>query len=126
MKNKPFWKEAPLFRLAVCLMVGIVIGDYLFGGRLLLPIFVGVVVIALLLRKHEQLQSIAIAVCFVLLGWLLMQRQKASLMVSWPEGEVRYEAVVVSEPIEKPKTMAVDVLLTKSGRKHLLASLNVT
>ena len=117
MKNKPFWKEAPLFRLAVCLMVGIVIGDYLFGGWLLLPIFVGVVVIALLLRKHEQLQSIAIAVCFVLLGWLLMQRQKASLMVSWPEGEVRYEAVVVSEPIEKPKTMAVDVLLTKSGRK---------
>ena len=117
MKNKPFWKEAPLFRLAVCLMVGIVIGDYLFGGRLLLPIFVGVVVIALLLRKHEQLQSIAIAVCFVLLGWLLMQRQKASLMVSWPEGEVSYEAVVVSEPIEKPKTMAVDVLLTKSGRK---------
>ena len=117
MKNKPFWKEAPLFRLAVCLMVGIVIGDYLFGGWLLLPIFVGVVVIALLLRKHEQLQSIAIAVCFVLLGWLLMQRQKASLMVSWPEGEVRYEALVVSEPIEKPKTMAVDVLLTKSGRK---------
>ena len=117
MKNKPFWKEAPLFRLAVCLMVGIVIGDYLFGGWLLLPVFVGVVVIALLLRKHEQLQSIAIAVCFVLLGWLLMQRQKASLMVSWPEGEVRYDAVVVSEPIEKPKTMAVDMLLTKSGRK---------
>lgn len=117
MKNKPFWNEAPLLRLAVCLMAGIVIGDYVAVGWLLLPLFVGAVILALLLSKHEYLQSIAIAGCFVVLGWLLMQRQKASLMVTWPEGEVGYEAVVVSEPIEKPKTMAVDVLLAGSGRK---------
>ena len=117
MKSKLFWKEAPLLRLAVCLMAGIVIGDYVSVGWLLLLIFVGVVALALLLWKHEHLQSIAIAVCFVVLGWLLMERQKASLMASWPEGEVSYEVVVISEPIEKPKTMAVDVLLAASGRK---------
>ena len=117
MKSKPFWNEAPLLRLAICLMVGIVIGDYVAVGWLLLPIFVGVVVLALLLSKQEHLQSIAIAACFVVLGWLLMERQKASLVVTWPEGEVSYEAVVVSEPVEKPKTMAVDVLLAESGRK---------
>ena len=117
MKSKPFWNEAPLLRLAVCLMAGIVIGDYVSLGWLLLLIFVGVVALALLLWKHEHLQSIAIAVCFVILGWLLMEQQKASLMVSWPEGEVSYEVVVISEPIEKPKTMAVDVLLVTSGRK---------
>ena len=117
MKSKPFWNEAPLLRLAVCLMAGIVIGDYVAVGWLLLPIFVGIVVIALLLWKHEHLQSIAIAACFVVLGWLLMERQKASLVVVWPEGEVSYEAVVISEPIEKPKTMAVDMLLAESGRK---------
>ena len=117
MKNKLFWNEAPLLRLAICMMVGIFIGDYVAIGWLLLPIFVGVVILALLLSKHEHLQSVAIAVCFIVLGWLLMQRQKASLEVVWPNGEVAYEAVVISEPVEKPKTMAVDVLLAASGRK---------
>ena len=117
MENKVFWKEAPLIRLAVCLMVGIVVGDHVAVGWLLLPIFMAMVVVALLLWKHEHWQSIAIALCFVVLGWLLMERQKASLMVDWPEDEVSYEVVVISEPVEKPKTMAVDVLLTESGRK---------
>ena len=117
MENKVFWKEAPLVRLAVCLMAGIIVGDTFVVGQWLLVVLVAMVVVALLLRKHEHGQSIAIAVCFVVLGWLLMERQKASLVVDWPEGEVCYEAVVTSEPVEKPKTMAVDVLLAKSGRK---------
>lgn len=115
MENKVFWKEAPLVRLAVCLMAGIVVGDTFVVGRWLLVVLVTMVVV--LLRKYEHGQSIAIAGCFVVLGWLLMERQKASLVVDWPEGEVCYEAVVTSEPVEKPKTMAVDVLLAKSGRK---------
>ena len=117
MENKVFWKEAPLVRLAVCLMAGIIVGDIFVVGRWLLVVLVVMVVVALLLRKYEHGQSVAIAVCFVVLGWLLMERQKASLVVDWPEGEVCYEAVVISEPVEKPKTMAVDVLLAKSGRK---------
>ena len=117
MKNRPLWKETPLLRLAVCLMVGIVVGNYVSVGWWLLLIIIGLVGLALLLWKHEHLQSIAIAASFVVLGWLLMQRQKASLQVTWPEGEVSYEAVAVSEPVEKPKTMAVDVLLVESGRK---------
>lgn len=117
MRNKPFWKEAPLLRLAVCLMSGIVIGDHFVVGWPLLLICVIMVVTALLLWKHEHLQSIAISVCFVVLGWLLMAHQKTSLQVVWPEGEVSYEAVVLSEPVEKPKTIAVDVLLVESGHK---------
>ena len=117
MKSKPFWNEAPLLRLVICLIAGIIIGDHIVVGWLLLPMFLGVVALALLLWKHEHLQSMAIALSFVILGWLLMERQKASLVVTWPEGEVSYEAVVVSEPVEKPKTMAVDVLLAESGRK---------
>ena len=117
MKSKPFWNEAPLFRLAVCLMVGIVVGDSVAVGWLLLPIFVALVAVALLLWKYEHWQSVAIALCFVVLGWLLMERQKALLVVVWPEGEVCYDAVVVSEPVEKPKTMAVDIMLTGSGRR---------
>ena len=75
MKNKLFWNEAPLLRLTVCLMAGIVIGDYVLVGWTLLLIFIAIVLAALLLGKHEYLQSMAIAVCFLLMGWLLMQRQ---------------------------------------------------
>lgn len=116
MKNKLFG-EAPLLRLAVCLMAGIVIGNNVEAGHWLLPVLAGVVVLALLLWKKALLQSVAIAVCFVLLGWLLTARQKESLRVQWPEEEVKYEAVVLSEPQEKPKTMAVDIMLVKSGQK---------
>lgn len=116
MKNKLFG-EVPLLRLAVCLMAGIVIGNNVEAGHWLLPVLAGAVVLALLLWKKALLQSVAIAVCFVLLGWLLTARQKESLRVQWPEEEVKYEAVVLSEPQEKPKTMAVDIMLVKSGQK---------
>ena len=116
MKNKLFG-EAPLLRLAVCLMAGIVIGNNVEAGHWLLPVLAGVVTLALLLWKKALLQSVAIAICFVLLGWLLTARQKESLRVQWPEEEVKYEAVVLSEPQEKPKTMAVDIMLVKSGQK---------
>lgn len=116
MKNKLFG-EAPLLRLAVCLMAGIVVGNEVEAGHRLWPVLAVAVVLSLLLWRKALLQSVAIAVCFVLLGWLLTARQKASLQAQWPEGEVSYEAVVLSEPQEKPKTMAVDIMLVKSSQK---------
>ena len=116
MRSKLFG-EAPLLRLTICLMAGIVIGDIMGGGYWLLLFLAMAVMLALLLWRHALLQSLAIAVCFVLLGWLLVQRQEASLRVQWPEGEVCYEAVVLSEPVEKSKTMAVDIMLIQSRQK---------
>ena len=117
MKNIQI-EEVPLLKVAASLMVGIIVGQYVaVNVVLLLAGLTVLLVLALLLGRYERWQSVAIALCFVCLGWLLMQRQKESLRVTWPEGEVCYEAVVISEPIEKPKTMAVDILLTESGRK---------
>ena len=116
MKNKPFG-EAPLLRLVICLMAGIVVGDSIGTVSWLWPVLIVLVVGTLLLWRYAVLQSLGIAVCFVLLGWLLIQRQEASLRVSWPEEEVIYEAVVLTAPVEKPKTMAVDILLTDSQQK---------
>lgn len=109
--------EAPLLRLAVSLMAGIVIGKHVAAGPWLWAVFVGAVVLSLLLWMKALLQSVAIVMCFLLLGWLLTARQKAFLQVEWPEGEVRYEAVVFSEPVEKTKTMAVDIMLVQNGQK---------
>ena len=116
MKNKPFG-EAPLLRLVICLMAGIVVGDSVGSVSWLWPILIVLLVATLLLWRYAVLQSGGIAVCFVLLGWLLVQRQETKLRVSWPEKEVIYEAVVLTDPVEKPKTMAVDILLTGSRQK---------
>jgi len=109
-------EDAPLVKITVCLMAGIVAGDYWEFPVPMLPLLIGMVVTTLCLWKYEHLQSLAIACCFVVLGALLMQRQKAS-QAGWPEGEVSYEAVVLSDPVEKPKTMAVDIMLTNNQRK---------
>ena len=109
--------KVPLLLPAVCLMAGIIIGEYLTPDIPLLPVLAGLVLGALLLWKYEVLQSVAILLCFFVLGWLLTNRQKANLDIAWPDGEVAYEAVVISELAEKPKTMAVDILLTGTGKK---------
>ena len=109
--------EAPLVRLAVSLMAGIAVCDAIACPFPLLPIFISLVVAALLVWRWPQVQSLAICLCFVALGMLLMQRQEKALRVTWPEREVSYKAVVLSEPVEKTKTVAVDLLLPESGRK---------
>ncbi len=110
-------EDAPLVKIAVCLMVGIVAGDSCGVTVPFLPLLLGMIMVTLLLWKHEHLQSVAIAGCFVVLGALLVQRKNASMQVAWPEGEVVYEAVVLSEPVMKPKTVAVDMMLTGNGQK---------
>ena len=110
-------EKCPLLVPAICMMVGIIIGDYLMAEIPLLPIFIGMVVVSVLLWRFEVLQSVAIVMCFFFLGWLLISWQKEKSKITWPEEEVAYEAVVMSEPVEKPKTMAVDILITGNGQK---------
>ena len=110
-------EKVPLLRLVTFLMAGIVVGEYVPVQVPMLAVFMGMVVVTLLLWRFRLWQSLALCVCFLVLGALLIQRQRAAQGVAWPEGEVCYEAVVLSEPVEKPKTMAVDILLTGNHRK---------
>lgn len=116
MKNNLLVK-APLLRLAVSLMVGIVLGTYVPVGIPLWPLFVGILLVALLLEKYENLQSMTIILAFVMLGWALVKGQWEKVRVDWSDGEVVYEAVVLTDPVEKAKTMMVDILLIESGHK---------
>ena len=110
-------KTAPLLHIAICLMAGIVIGEYSSVPFPLFPVLVVSVVTTLLLGRFPYVQSFAVCVCTLMLGWLVMERQQESLRVEWTHSEVVYEAVVISDPVEKPKTMAMDLLLAGSGRK---------
>ena len=106
-----FSESAPLCRLVISLMAGIVIVEYVHLPFSLFPVFIVAGVSTVLLTKWPYSQSVAIAFCFLLLGGLVMNRQKKASQIVWPNGEVIYEAVVLSDPIEKPKTIAVDILL---------------
>ena len=111
------YDNSPLLRLAVCLMAGIVFADNVHLPVSWAWLFVGAVVLALLLWRSASWQSVAIAACLMLLGSWRTEHHRASLSVQWPVGEVVYEAVVASEPVEKPKTMAVDIVLAQTGHK---------
>ena len=74
MRNR-LLDNAPLLRLAVCMIIGIIIANYIVLPIPMLPVFAGMVVIALLLGTHKYLQSVAILLCFLLMGMFLMQRQ---------------------------------------------------
>ena len=67
--------NAPLLRLAVCMIIGITIANYIELPIPIFPVFAGMVVIALLLGSHRYLQSVAILLCFLLMGMFLIQRQ---------------------------------------------------
>lgn len=74
MRNR-LLESAPLLRVAVCLIIGVVIASYVLLPIPVLPILAVMVMITVLLWKYTNLQSIAILVCFLLVGMFLMQRQ---------------------------------------------------
>ena len=67
-------ETAPLVKIAVGLMVGIVMTRYIVLPFPLFSLLVGVVLLAGSLWRYEHLQSAAIVFCFVVLGAVLMQR----------------------------------------------------
>ena len=89
MRNKLFG-EAPLLRLAVSLMAGIVIGHHVGAGQWLLPVLVGAVVVSLLLWRTALLQSVAIVTCFLLLGWPSLLRHLYILRTQLVRHKLRY------------------------------------
>ena len=74
MRNR-LLDNAPLLRLAVCMIIGIIIAHYVVLPIPMLPVLIGILVIALLLQKYENMQSLAIQFCFLIMGMFLMQRQ---------------------------------------------------
>ena len=92
-------------------MVGIAGGSCFVLPVAPLFLFVGSVLLALVCWRWPVVQSVLIGVCFVTLGLALGQK-KGDLSL---EGN-SYEAVVMSEPAERPKTVGVDLLIPAVGK----------
>ena len=109
---------APLLKLAVCLSGGSVVGRQTeAGGMLWLSLLAVAIVVGLLFWLKPRLQSAVIALCCMLLGVVLSARQRQAVVVDWPAEALTVETVVTAEPVAKPKTVVLDLLLTGSGRR---------
>ena len=117
MTKYPFVGYAPLAPLAVCMALGIALGDqWALPLRWLWLWLALTALLTVLATRRPRVQSALIGLCCVALGAALVTHQRLSLEAAqWPSAPVEVEAMVVSELAEKPRSVAVDVVLAKSG-----------
>ena len=96
----------------ICLVIGILLASMLSEMWVLFTFFCGSVLLAWLLGRWSMAQSLSILSCFFWLGMLVGQSNERPLSDDYP-----VEAVVFSEPSEKPKTIAVELLLPEESRR---------
>lgn len=112
-----FFSLSPLLLPTAALVVGIIIGDHwpwVSGWGI---VFASLLSIAFLLQKPLP-QSISILLCMLALGGFRGAIDRESHdQFTWPNHAVAFEAVVASEVVERPKTMAMDLIICNNGRK---------
>lgn len=102
------FSTTPLLPVAICLMSGIVVGSGWqppFPSLFLLPV---TIIATLVSGRWPVVQSLAIYCCFMVLGMTLIQLRHENETDLWNQ---ELEAVVMSEPMERPKTIGVDLLV---------------
>lgn len=115
--------HAPLLPLAFCFIVGIVIGSsegvwaWLKEWTIMLPLLMLAALATLTTRHFSRLQQGLIACSVVICGILLASRTNRQLTVKWSSDECVWQAVVVSEPLVKKRSMAFDVLTLDGQQK---------
>lgn len=111
---------SPLLLPAMGLVAGIILGDSGIASRLpLSPLAMLVLLLlaALLSRRWPLVQSVAIVCCFAAVGMTLMCRAQSRSHYTFDDEYHLIEAVVESEPVEKPRTYAADILLPQHHRR---------
>lgn len=105
--------HAPLLPLAVCLAAGIAIGSPFSSGLPLLLLFLTLVTVCFFIGRWPLAQSICVWTCLVVLGMLTAPgEEKRTADGEWAE------AVVVSTPSDRPKTVLVKLLLPATGEER--------
>lgn len=96
----------------IILVIGMVVASFVHQTECVLAVFVACVVMVWLLSRWEFLQSIGVLLCVFLFGVLIGQPNRQMVV-----NNNVVEAVVFSEPSEKNKTIAMDLLLPDEGRQ---------
>ena len=109
--------HAPLFPLAVCLMLGVAVADRLPDWTTGLAVLVVCAACTVLLSRWPRCQTIGLWICSLLIGMTLTSRHRQQLEVEWPKEQVVQEVVVIEEPILKERWVTVNVLTATGHRK---------
>ncbi len=88
MQSRLF-NKCPVAVVTVSMILGIIIAYYVSLPITILPVLAGMVVVALLLYKFANAQSVAIVVCCLLLGMCVMQRHQQT--TDQPQTETRFD-----------------------------------
>lgn len=111
--ERPVFEHCPLLIPALCLAIGIALGDHIPQGGPVPLVLLVVVVLTLLAGRWPLVQSLGVALCFMMLGITVASDEEERLA----DG-VWTEAVVAAPPTEKPKTMMAELLLPSTGERR--------
>lgn len=106
----------PVLRLVLMLALGIIAGDALCR---LCPVWcwfaavAAVMVVALCLRRHAVAQSCTLLVAVFLLGCALVNVERHGLSPVINDSVENYEAVVMTPPVQRGKTVRCEILVSK-------------
>lgn len=110
----------PFLRVAMFLIIGIVIGTSLYGTvgitAWITSIF-ATVIVYFSARHRSIIQSCTIQVAVILTGATLACLQRTETEISFPKNKIKYQAVIVSRPIAKGKTVRCDMIVTNLSPK---------
>ena len=93
-------------------MVGIVAGTHWHAGAVGGVLLAALTAAALLLHRHAKIQTAAIFAAVAIVGLLLINRQQHRHALFISQCQRPFKAIVTSAPMEKPHTVAVDLLTT--------------
>lgn len=111
--KRPVFEHCPLLIPALCMAIGIALGDHIPYGVPMLPVLLAAIIVTLLAGRWPLVQSLGVSLCFTLLGMTIASKDDERLA----DG-IWTEAVVASPPTEKPKTMMTDLLLPSTGERR--------
>lgn len=109
----------PVLRIVLFFAIGIILGVELFGhisSKLWYVAFIILLVFAVVVKGYSIAQTVVLFMACLCLGGCLAERELSSVRVDAPDGEVCYEAVVVSPLEEAGKVMRCDLLVTNWPR----------
>lgn len=105
----------PLVPVALCLILGIISGRYLSAyvdSIVWIAVFIILLIVYFRLFSHPILQSNLVLVISFVAGCMMLCVAERNHKVRLPAGDIEYEAVVASEPVERGKTIRFDMIIS--------------
>lgn len=105
------------------LIMGIIVGEHTWRAC---PVWIWAVATAVVLipdcifRFRDRIESTLLLLCTFLIGASLITLKERRSTVSFPHGEVQYEAVIASQPEIRGKTIRCDLILTSTDKPFRL------